>query len=188
MLRPRTATSFFSPPRLHNTFDQRSRTPNSRHNYRTSSSIWSPLFFSAESRLFAAIVVPMSGRNIATRCWKSVETGLSQRKGARLREGTSLSPVPFFQKSAVWDVQPHLLQGSTCQIALLANPHAGGNASRWLSHRGVTSLRHTHATSPVNDESDPQLQGSSALICTHLRAHMDAARIPSKGSDPLGRR
>jgi hypothetical protein len=38
-----------------------------------------------------------------------------------------------------------------------------------LTHRGVTPFRHTLATRAVSDESHPQLQGSSALICTHTR-------------------
>ncbi len=72
-------------------------------------------------------------------------------------------------------------RGSTFQIALPANPHAGGNASRWLSHRGVTSFRHTHAPPPVNSSFSPAAAG---LICTHLQAHMDLTRIPTNGQAP----
>jgi hypothetical protein len=95
----------------------------------------------------------------------------------RSQHPKDVSPDSLPESAAARDVHPHqrwqpillqLLQGSTGQNCFAsAAPHAG---SRWLSHRGVTTFRHTHARPPVRDESHSHAAG---LICTHLQAHMD---------------
>jgi hypothetical protein len=118
-----------------------------------------------------------TGPLVLTSAWKPARPGQSRRKGIHLRRKALLDihPKPGCAGCATSRTQL-FTQGSTLQIALPANPHAGGNASHWLSHCGVTSFRHAHVPPPVNDESHPQLQASSAPICMRTWTSQDALR------------
>jgi hypothetical protein len=113
---------------------------------------------------------------VLTSAWRPARPGQSRRKGIHLRRKALLDIHPKPGCAGCATSRTQFTQGSILQIALPANPHAGGNASYWLSHCGVTSFRHAHVPPPVNDESHPQLQASSAPICMRTWTSQDALR------------
>ena len=100
-----------------------------------------------------------------------MRAGLSRKRGSRLRK-------EHLRFTAAWDCVTSPPKGSTFQIALPMVPHAGKMPSRWLSHRGVTSFRHSHAPPPVSGDPHPQLQGSSAGAHGRCQDAEEVAREP----------
>jgi hypothetical protein len=142
------------------------------------SSFWSPLAgrTSAQNRLVAALLSISDAHVIPSQCWTNRR---SERRSHLLRPITKeRNPPPEDPSTGIPPGCSLARDFELPKLLCLETPHASGNPSRWLSHRGVTSFRHTHATPPVSDESHPQLQGSPALICTHARTCQEVPRGP----------